>query len=538
MQFNLAGGGPWRLVFRLFLCWMVYGPGGGIAAGAEARVLFAADDVSSAAQAGEFFRIAMEAAAMAAPGTEWRLENESGRRTPGDFREAVLRETRRAKVLAGDDATTGLSDAVEGHLVAEIAKVTAFYVDAPDAAGLRRFFHLNRQKYPPTDQVWGWRLTLPDDGSEATSESFAWMASRRTAGVSFPQICAEFNLRNARPEMGNFGPTDPATLHPAERDAVLSAPLEQEVGPLRVDGSLIFLQVDRRMLASGDPVEQRGERLLSDYLRVRWRRSEADRETSLTRALSVRLNDFDTSSPLGSGQVAFSLGGRDFTFAQTRTLIPPIMGDETDPRFWPSVARQALEHERWRAYGEQTGVRQLPALRQLNELVTAASAVTRALDEATSAPTEKELAEYLDAHGRDFAPSDRVDLLQMSASAATGSDGRSEREALRRSVDLWREARTTATLEEARRDAPGFEWRVLSDVSIDDLSREEQIMLEQTPSGEPSPVIRVEGKLTSVVMRARRHVAVPALEKIREAVQSAWRMQRQREILDKLDAQR
>ena len=534
MQCKLAGGRPWRLVFRLFLCWMFCAPGAGIASGVRAQVLFEGDDVSSAAQAGEFFRIAMEAAAMAAPGTEWRLENESGGRTPGDLRETVLREAHRAKALVDDESTTGLSAAVEGHLVAGLAKVITYYADAPDAAGLRRFFHLNRQKYPPTDQVWGWRLTLADDGSEATSGSLAWMASRREAGVSFPQICAEFNLRNARPEMGNFGPIDPAALQPVERDAVLSAPLEQEVGPLRVGGSMIFLQVDRRVLADGDPVEQRGERLLSDYLRVRWGRSEADRETSLSRALSVRLNDFDTSSPLGARQVAFNLGGRGYTFEQTRTLIPPIMGDETDPRFWPSVARQALEHERWRAYGEHIGVRDLPVFLQLRDLVTDAVTVTRALDYATSAPTQKNLEAFLAAHGRDFAPSDRVDLLRLSVTVVPTSDSGAQRESLRKIVVRWRETPTTSTLEDARRDIPDFEWQVLKDVALDDLPREEQIILEQTPSGEPSPVIRVEGKLTSVVMMARRKASVPKLEKIRSAVHSAWRMHRQGEILEKV----
>ncbi len=531
MLFSLAGGGPWRLVSRLSLCLAL----AACSTEQAGAALFATDDMTSVVRAREWGGALVQSTELANPLADFIWQWEEPTVTPESLEKMLVRME---KAAVGMDCTTpSLPSRTEGHLLAEFARLEALYSGAPDADGLRRFYRLNRDKYPPNDQVSGWRLkveNLPDSstGEDATA-TLAWAKGRMDAGISFPQVCAEYHLRRGEKEVGQFGPLDPAGLEPAEGAAVLSAPLGEVTGPVRLDDATIIFRVDTRVTSDGDPAAQMGERLLNDYVSVRWRRGAADRATSLTKALKLELRDYDTSSPLGPRQVAFLLNGRDVTFAETRQLLPPLVGDERDPRFWPSVAHRAVEHEQWRAWGESQGMRENPAFVRLKEALASSVCVAQHLDELTSAPARKELEKYFQGHAKDIEGSKRVSGMEFRfRTASPGAPPSPNVARLQRESDLstlrgvarrWVESPTTAVLEKAKREYPTVTWREMSGVAVDTLPRELEIVIDQTPVGETTPAVRADDGYVLVVVRSKEAGALPPFASVKGRVEAQWR---------------
>ena len=492
------------------------------------------DDLAAPLRAAEVHRIWVEAAEMTAPGSVERLEP-TGTLTTSSLRALMDRELRAAQAVGSDDVTTHTAPAA-AYLAGEWGRLSEYLRDAPDAAGLRRFHELNRGKYPATSEVSGWRIAVPDAGVpgalESSSATLAWIAARQAAGISFAQVCAEFHMRHGSREVGHFGPVDPAAFAPDERDLLLTAPLGRCVGPLRVGDATVFVRVDNRLLVDTDPVEAMGERLMRDYLNVRWRRNHADQETSLVRMMMAGLRDYATTDPLGHRQPAIELDGRSHTFGDLRGMIPPVHGDEGDPRFWRSVAERACR-SRVRAESMMGRAADDDGLRVLLAAWEATVAVTRHLDRATSAPARKQLEAYLASHGADFALPDRVDLMEFRwtipdhapgvSSGVVDAQRAGDLATLAAIVERWRERPTTGTLEAEARSYPAFSWRHLQDERVDHLPRALHIMVDQTAPGEPAPVVVLEDHYVIAVPQARRPGAIPPLDAILPRVEQAWR---------------
>ena len=524
-----AGGGPTRLVSRLSLCLVLV-----LAAVSHAPATSLwTDDLAAPLRAAEVHRIWSEAAEMAAPGSSERLEI-AGTPTTATLRALMDRELRAARDAGGDPPATRATPAA-AYLAGEWERLTEYLRDAPDAAGLRRFHELNRAKYPATSEVSGWRIAVPDAGLpgalESSSATLAWIGARRAAGIGFPQVCAEFHMRHGSREVGHFGPVDPAAFAPEERDLLLSAPLGLCVGPVRVGDVTVLVQVDKRVLVDADPVDAMGELLMSNFLNVRWRRTQAELETSRVREMMAGLRDYATTDPLGSGQTAIELDGRPHTFDDLRGMIPPVFGEEGDPRFWRSVAERALRSRVWadraRARKRDDG------LRELLSAWEASVALTRHLDRATSVPARWQLEAYLAAHGPDFAHPDRIDLMEFrwripdhvpgASSAVVDAQRAGDLATLDAIVRRWRERPTTATLEADARSYPAFSWRHLQDERVNHLPRALHIMVDQTAPGEPAPVVVFEGHYVIAVPQARRPGAIPPLDAVLPRVEQAWR---------------
>lgn len=244
-----------------------------------------------------------------------------------------------------DDTMTSVALPVgaEQYLVWTIARAQILNsLDVSDEA-LQRFYRLNSQRYPckPTARVS--ELLLPKtyvDGLGTTA--IVAEVSERLTTEPFARVSYDITNRFGDPNTGLIGEVDPQRVGEERFNLYVNASDSGGTGgPYEVDGGYLFVQVHELFEGGDNCFHFHRSRVIVDYGREWLKRIYADTLTTAARQLRPEVREFTTGT--SASATAYTIGKHSVTFEESRQMLPFLMGNQKDPRFWQSVQRQALD---------------------------------------------------------------------------------------------------------------------------------------------------------------------------------------------------
>jgi len=439
-----------------------------------------------------------------------------------------------------DDLDTGTVTAAspsDYYLVWAIARAQMINsLDFSDAS-LRRFFTLNISHYECEPRAVVSELLIPDTYTNAIqTTAILDEVQQRLKKETFPRVAYMVNDQLGRHGTGYLGEVTRKTAG-EKRFALYRKVAETGKhaggsgapvgGPFRVENGWLFLQVNSIIDDATDCFEANRPRIAQDFGREWLKKIETDTLTTAAQELKPEIRTFTTGTQPAA--VAFRVADQAVTFEQARKLLPFLMGDQKDPRFWQSIQRQALEIEL--IYYSSIGKRirkssEYAALLKLQNYLAQQREIgkTAAADAATSRAL---LQEFYNSHKEQYSGESTATLVEYTCQPETTANLTPTEDEIFRCAAALENLRRE--LEHTQNDtaitlSSKIQTNRVTSVTLQRMSRPVQVALQGLESGDISPVFREGNTLKMLLIKDLAH-SNESLDKVRDRVADDFRLE-------------